>query len=202
MPRGRCAHLEVGHDHVQVVVGLGSRRERLGWSPAHRGARPGCRRDRGSLAQQRRRALDQDRGPGLHQLFTVDCRDATAHALRHPIVVVWPQQVQVARHHGLGDRAQLGGRQAGIDAQVAQGAVEPVHMLDQPEGPMGEGSGGVEHCVAVEEASVAKRQQRDFRADTRHCSTICARCSAPHVTVPSSLLGRHGDLAPDPRNRL
>ena len=67
--------------------------------------------------------------------------------------------MQIALQHLLADRHRLGRRQAGIDAQIVEGVEQPVDMLLQPEGLMGEGAGGIEDRIAEEEAAVAEGDQ-------------------------------------------
>src|SRR5579871_1261009 len=67
--------------------------------------------------------------------------------------------MEVPLQHLLADADRLGGAEAGVDAQIAQRAVEPVDMLLQAEGLVLEGAGGVEDRIAEQEAAIAKRQQ-------------------------------------------
>src|SRR6201995_1495957 len=83
--------------------------------------------------------------------------DAAADSLADPPVADGGPQVLVARHDLLAVRHHLLGRQAGIDLQIAQRAVETVDMLLQAEWRTLEGAGHVEGAVAVLPAAVTER---------------------------------------------
>src|SRR5206468_2352925 len=81
----------------------------------------------------------------------------TRDALADPEIVVQRQEVAVARQHLLADLDHLLWRQTGIDAQVAQRAVEPGNVFGELERPAGKGAGHVEGGIAIFEAAVAER---------------------------------------------
>ena len=83
--------------------------------------------------------------------------DAAADALAEPPVADFGPEMLVARHDLLAVRHHLLGRQAGIDLQVAQRAVEAVDVLLQAERLAVKGARHVEGSVAVLPAAVAER---------------------------------------------
>src|SRR5471030_1258187 len=107
--------------------------------------------------------------------------DAAADALAQPPVAHFAAQMLVAGHDFLTVGNHLLGREAGIDLQVAQRAVEAVDMLLQPERRALEGASHVERAVAVFPAPVAKR---DHHLSFRHELAV-----EPSDTLIAELLG-------------
>src|SRR5215469_15412676 len=87
--------------------------------------------------------------------------DAAADALSQPIILARTQQMAVARQHILADRRHLAGRQAWVDVEISERAVEAGDMLLQAEGLAVKAPGHVEDRIAAQKPLVAERDQ-DF----------------------------------------
>jgi hypothetical protein len=94
-------------------------------------------------------------GPGMRPALVADRVDAAAHALGEPPVAGGGAERLVALDDLLADRDDLLGLEADVDAQIAQRAVEALHVLLQAEDAPVEGARHVEAAVAAVEAAVA-----------------------------------------------
>ena len=152
-------HRLLGHDHVEIVVRLGARRQhRRRGAARRRGDHLGAVAiELGALGERQRQHLDHDVRAGMVPALVAHRVDAAADPLADPPVADGGAQMLVARHDLLAVGDHLLGRDAGIDLQVAQRAVEAVDMLLQPERRALEGARHVEGAVAVLPAAVAER---------------------------------------------
>ena len=123
-----------GHDHVDAVA-----------------------EQAGARLKRQRHALDDHGRAVVVPVVARGPLHAARDALPDPVVLVRPEQVAVARAHLLADLDHLGRRQARIDAQILERAVEALDVLLDFEHAAVEGAGHVERAVAVQPAAVAKR---------------------------------------------
>ena len=91
--------------------------------------------------------------------------DAAADALGEPVILARAEQVAVALEHLLADRGHLRGRQARVDVEVFERAVEPCDVLLDAEGLAVEAPGHVEDRIAAQKALVAERDHDLALAD-------------------------------------
>src|SRR6516164_11554462 len=86
-----------------------------------------------------------------------DPTDPAADALGEPIILTRAEQVAVARQHLFADRRRLSRRQARIDIEVSERAVETRDMLLDSERLAVKAPRHVEDRVAAQKALVAER---------------------------------------------
>ena len=81
-------HRLLGHDHVEIVVRLGARREHRGRGAAHRGGDDlgAVAIELGALGERQRQHFDHDVGPGMVPALVADGVDAAADPLADPPV--------------------------------------------------------------------------------------------------------------------
>src|SRR5438876_2427388 len=109
----------------------------------------------GPRLEGQRRAVANDLRPRMRPALVAARVDAAAHTLGEPPVTRGRAQLLVAEDDLLADRDDLLGLEADVDAQIAQRAVEPLHVLGQAEDAPVEGSRHIEAAVAAVEAAVA-----------------------------------------------
>ncbi len=103
----------------------------------------------GALAQRQRHAFDDHVRPVMLPIVAGDRVDAAADPLRQPIILARGQQMSVAGEHVGADRHHLRRRQARVEVEVFERAVEPRHMLFEAKGGAVEAAGHVEDRVAA-----------------------------------------------------
>jgi hypothetical protein len=108
------------------------------------------------VRKRQRQAFHDDRRAVLSPDLACRGVQPARDPLRDPVIVVPLQQRQVAAQDFLGDLHHAALRNARIDAEVAQRAIQTIHVLGELEDFAAERARGVEHRVAVLEAAVAE----------------------------------------------
>ena len=181
-------------------MGLRAGAERLGPGPAHRGYQdpdPVPVEGR-ALTEGQGEALHDDRGAGLAEHGAVPRVEAARDALGDPVVLVGLEKREVAAQDLLRDLDHGRRGQARVDPEVAERAVQPLHVLAELEDPVAEGPGRVEHRVPVLEPPVTERdpnlglgqvppvEVRDpLPCRSRHRSPLLDRVGSWRETPPS-----------------
>src|SRR6516162_6868771 len=119
----------------------------------------------GALAQRQRDAIDDYIGPVMVPIVTRDPADPAADALGEPIILPRAEQVTVARQHLFADRRHLSRRQARVDIEVFERAVETGDMLLYSERLAVKAPRHVEDRVAAQKALIAERDHDLALAD-------------------------------------